>query len=82
MEAKKTTTREKLTKKMEAIITGICGEPCEIVLLTNGKLYLSLIFDGNKSAACETLRSFFGDKFDTYEFDAELDATYAGINLQ
>lgn len=78
----KNNKRERLTKKMEAIVSGFCGEPCEIVLLTSGKLYLSIVFDGNKSAACEKLRSFFGAKFDTYEFDAETDATYAGVNLQ
>lgn len=67
---------------METIISSICGVPCEIAILGSGRLYLSVVMDGNQSVACDKLQKFFGARFDTYEFDEELDATYVGIVLE
>ena len=71
-----------LTSKMEAIISGIAGQPVEIAILGNGSIYLSLVMDGNQADACTKLQQFFGAKFDAWEYDQELDATYAGIKLE
>lgn len=71
-----------ITAKMESIISGIAGAPAEIAILGKGRIYLSVVFDGNQTLACEKLARFFGAKFDTYEYDEELDATYAGIALE
>lgn len=68
--------------KMENIIASIDGVACEIAILGAGRVYLSVMFDGNQATACQRLQKFFGDKFDTYEYDEELDATYAGIELE
>lgn len=67
---------------MESMISSICGVPCEIAILSHGRLYLSVVMDGNQSVACDKLQQFFGARFDAYEFDEELDATYAGIVLE
>lgn len=77
-----TTKKNALLSKMENMIAGIAGSPCEVVVLGKGRIYLSIIFDGNKTLACEKLAQFFGAKFDTYEYDEELDATYAGLTLE
>lgn len=71
-----------LRAKMESIISGIAGAPAEIAILGNGGIYLSVVFDGNQAIACQKLQQFFGAKFDSYEYDEELDATYAGIALE
>lgn len=76
------TNNNTLLSKMESIISGIAGSPCEVVVLGKGRVYLSIIFDGNQTLACQKLAQFFGAKFDTYEYDEELDATYAGVTLE
>lgn len=75
-------TTDILRKKMESMIAGIAGKPCEIAILGNGGVYLSIVMDGNQAIACDRLQKFFGARFDSYEYDQELDATYAGINLE
>ena len=74
--------RNELESKAAQMIQGITNCPVEVVFLTAGRLYLSIEIEGNNTAAVERLRSFFGEKFDTAEYDAELDYTYAGVNLQ
>lgn len=74
-------TTNPLLAKMQNLISGIAKSPCEVVVLGKGRIYLSIIMEGNQATACERLKQFFGAKFDTYEYDKELDATYAGINL-
>jgi len=71
-----------LRSKMESLIAGIAGTSVEIAILGNGKIYLSIVMDGNQATACDRLQKFFGPKFDSWEYDNELDATYAGINLE
>jgi len=71
-----------LRSKMENIIAGIAGCPVEVVILSKGRIYLSIIMDGNQSIACDKMQKFFGVKFDSWEYDEELDATYAGVVLE
>ena len=59
--------------KMENIISEIAGVGAEIALLGAGRTYISIMMDGQQVAACQRLQKFFGDKFDTYEYDEELD---------
>ena len=70
-----------LYDRMAQMISGVAGIPCEIALVGKGT-YISIVFDGKAQAACEKLEKFFGSKYDRAEYDEELDATYAGINLQ
>ena len=74
--------KREIEKKMAKKISQITLCPVDVVLLTAGKLYLSIEIEGNNTAAVENLRNFFGSKFDTAEYDAELDFNYAGLNLQ
>lgn len=75
-------TTNPLLAKMQNIISGIAGLPCEVVILGKGRIYLSIVMEGNQAIACDRLQQFFGAKFDAYEYDEELDATYAGIILE
>lgn len=75
-------TTNPLLTKMQNIISGIAGSPCEVVILGKGRIYLSIVMEGNQAIACDRLQQFFGAKFDEYEYDEELDATYAGIILE
>lgn len=74
-------TRKNIENKMAARIATITNCPVEVCLLTAGKLYLSIVIEGNNTKAVEALRNFFGSNFDNAEYDAELDCTYAGLNL-
>lgn len=75
-------TSKNLRSRMESIISSICGTPCEIAILGAGRIYLSIVMDGNQAVACDKLQQFFGARFDTYEYDEDLDATYAGVILE
>jgi len=67
--------------KMESIISNIAGVSAEIAILGAARSYISIMMEGQQVAACERLAAFFGRNFDSYEYDEELDATYAGIEL-
>lgn len=74
--------RKEIEKKMSEMIAKITGCPVDVTVLTAGKIYLTVEIEGNNTSAVDKLRAFFGDKFDTAEYDAELDYTYAGLKLQ
>lgn len=78
----KMSARKQIESKMAAIISGITGCPVDVIVLTAGKLYLSIEIEGNNTGAVSALREFFGSKFDAAEYDAELGYTYAGVNLE
>ena len=73
--------RAELEKKMADLIAKVTLCPVEVVLLTAGRLFLSIVIEGNNTAAVDNLRNYFGSRFDCAEYDAELDCTYAGLNL-
>lgn len=74
--------RKEIENKMSKMIEKITGCKVDVTVLTAGKLYLTVEIEGDNKEAVSKLRSFFGDKFDTAEYDAELDYTYAGLKLQ
>lgn len=73
-----------LKEMMNAKIALIAGTDVDVTVLAGlkqGGIYLTIEIEGKADAAVDKIKSFFGGKFDAAEYDAELDYTYCGINL-
>lgn len=70
---------------MNAKIGTIAGANVDVTVLSGrkqGGIYLTVEIEGNNTKAVEKIKNFFGLKFDGSEYDAELDYTYCGIELE
>ena len=74
-----------LKQMMNSKIGVIAGTIVDVTVLAGrkvGGIYLAVEIEGNNTAAVSKIQDFFGDKFDGAEYDAELNYTYCGIELE
>ena len=76
---------EILKQMMNAKIGAIAGTAVDVTVLSGrkkGGIYLTVEIEGNAVEAVNKIKNFFGDKFDSSEYDEELNYTYCGIELE
>lgn len=77
--------KEILKQMMNAKIGAIAGTIVDVTVLAGrkvGGIYLTVEIEGNNTYTVSKIKDFFGKKFDTCEYDQELDYTYCGIELE
>lgn len=77
--------KELLKQMMNSKIGAIAQAIVDVTVLSGrkaGGIYLTVEIEGNNTDAVQRIKDFFGAKFDVAEYDAELNYTYCGIELE